>query len=171
MPPPVRAPLFLLIAAVLGAEVRLDPPLVRQDKNGCGAASVAMVMRYWATQMDGVETPAPSAIEAAVRADADGGLPLAEMKRYLGEHGFRAFTVRGGMDDVVQHLERRRPLIAVLQPGKHKGLHYVVLSGFDDRRVWLHDPARGRPKRMNRQKFEQQWAAADRWMLLAAPDR
>ncbi|MGZ4900195.1 MAG: C39 family peptidase, partial [Candidatus Angelobacter sp.] len=32
--------------------VWLDVPFVRQGKDGCGAASIAMVMQYWRKQQD-----------------------------------------------------------------------------------------------------------------------
>ena len=153
----------------LHAEVRLEPPLVRQAKNGCGAASLAMVLGYWAAELPGVELQSPERIYAQMKAAEDGGLPLAEMKRFLQDHGFNAFTVRSTFEDVETHLSKRRPLIAALDHGSRAGLHYVVLSGFDDKRVRLHDPARSKPKRVSRKKFQKQWEAADRWLLIAAP--
>ena len=32
------------------AGVWLDVPFVKQEKNGCGAASIAMVMQFWQRQ-------------------------------------------------------------------------------------------------------------------------
>ena len=41
----VRAPaLVLVLASVLAAGIRLDVPFVRQEKNGCGSAVLAMVI-------------------------------------------------------------------------------------------------------------------------------
>ena len=46
-----RAIIGLLLTSVAfadePAEVLLDVPFVAQEKNGCGAAVIAMVMQYW----------------------------------------------------------------------------------------------------------------------------
>ena len=39
-----------MILAAQQPGVWLDVPFVRQEKNGCGAASIAMVMQYWQRQ-------------------------------------------------------------------------------------------------------------------------
>src|ERR1700733_7458123 len=48
-----------------GAGVWLDVPFVKQDKNACGAASIAMVMRYWQQQDGGSEINSAAADPAA----------------------------------------------------------------------------------------------------------
>jgi len=45
--------LMLCVGGVLSADrpsIWLDVPFVKQEKDGCGAASIAMVMQYWQLQ-------------------------------------------------------------------------------------------------------------------------
>ena len=42
--------LNLMVVASGATGVWLDAPFVKQDKNACGAASIAMVMQYWQKQ-------------------------------------------------------------------------------------------------------------------------
>ena len=42
--------LNLMVFASGAVGVWLDVPFVKQDKNACGAASIAMVMQYWQRQ-------------------------------------------------------------------------------------------------------------------------
>ena len=139
-------------------------PFYQQEKNGCGAASVAMVMSYW-----GSETPAPRAIYDRLYLPEEKGIRLADMKRYLEEAGFRAFTLRGTIADAETHAGKGRPIIAGLKAGRTKPVHFVVVSGVTADHVWLHDPSRRAPHRLKRAAFEKQWAAGGRWMLLATP--
>lgn len=155
-------------AAVAGAvEKRLDVPFFAQEKNGCGAASVAMVAHYWGGRT--ATPPSPAQVyQQLYRADRH-GVPLADMKRYLEDHGYRAFTVRGEWADLESHLSKGRPVIVGLKPKRSKGLHFAVLTGAGGDYVWLNDPTRKRPSRVKLAKFEEQWGYADHWMLLATP--
>ena len=67
-----RIVLVLLSACGLvhGAEparVWLDVPFVKQEKNGCGAASVAMVMQFWQRQQGRPSDAASDAASSAFR--------------------------------------------------------------------------------------------------------
>jgi ABC-type bacteriocin/lantibiotic exporter with double-glycine peptidase domain len=152
----------------------LQVPYVKQTEEGCGSASLAMLLQYWS---------AHGATVAAARSDAAviqkqlysrkaHGIFASEMERYLRESGFREFAVRGEWSDLRQHLAQGRPLIISIQPGNQKvPLHYVVVTGMDWQReaVFVHDPARGELLRIERPDFERQWQAARNWMLLAVP--
>jgi ABC-type bacteriocin/lantibiotic exporter with double-glycine peptidase domain len=94
------------------------------------------------------------------------------MQRYLRESGFRVFAVRGKWAELREHLTQGRPIIVTMQPGAEKSpFHYVVVTGMDWQRdaVFVHDPARGKLLRIERQEFEKEWLAARNWMLLAVP--
>src|SRR5713101_799004 len=43
--------------------VWLDVPFVKQEKDGCGAASIAMVMQYWQHQQGEAASPGSDAIQ------------------------------------------------------------------------------------------------------------
>ncbi len=155
--------------AAAGAQLRV--PFFPQDENGCGAASVAMVMRFWMDERPDAVAAAPSpqeVYEVLYRPERK-GIRLSDMKRFFEERGFRAFTLRGQWSDVEEQLAKGRPLIAGLKDGPRKPLHFVVLTGAGSRFVWLSDPTRKKPGRMGRGEFEKRWESAERWILLAAP--
>jgi len=175
----ILALLFLALCRALPAEgsgeIWIDVPFVRQEKNGCGAASIAMVMQYWLKQQgrrpDAGATDA-SVIQRALYDHEAKGIYASSMKRYLQEHGFRTFSFRGEWSDIQQHIIKGRPLIVALKPpGAGASLHYVVVAGLDRERelVLLNDPADRKLLKQERNLFEKQWSATDNWTLLALP--
>ena len=161
----MRALFLVSIFASLASCEPLDVPFVRQEKNGCGAASVAMVARYWSRDA----APAPQDVYDRLIDPKHQGIELAAMKKYLEEIGFQAFTLRGNWSDLEQHLTKGRPIIVSLKAGPSGRLHFAVLSGIEDQFVWMNDPTRKASHRADRAKFEKQWDGANRWMLLATP--
>ncbi|MBE0660768.1 MAG: C39 family peptidase [Bryobacteraceae bacterium] len=150
--------------------VTLDVPFVRQEKNGCGSASIAMVMEYWQREqgLPGVINPAE--IQRALYSQAARGIHASAMERYLREHGFRTFSLKGEWADVSEQLPKGRPLIVALRAGRG-ALHYVVVTGIDPEQglVLKHDPAARKLLRQHRADFEREWRAAGNWTLLALP--
>ena len=150
----------------------LDVPFVKQQKNGCGAASIAMVMRYWQRQSPiQVSTPAVEEIQRALYSPRARGIYASDMERYLQQHGFRTFALRGEWADLKHHLDKGRPLIVALRSGSD--LHYVVVTGLDPQQdaVLKHDPAERELRRQRRSEFEKEWKAAGNWTLLAVPEQ
>lgn len=143
----------------------LTVPFFRQQKNGCGAASVAMVAHYWSPQ----SAPAPEAVYDRLIDAERKGILLAHMKSYFEELGFQAFTLKAQWTDLHAHLAKGRPIIVGLREGSRRRLHFAVLTGIEDEHVWLNDPTRKQTSRTGRARFEKQWAGADRWILLATP--
>jgi predicted double-glycine peptidase len=173
----IRARIFcgLLLTAGFGAASEsaaikpLEVPFFRQAKNGCGAASVAMVAHYWAGRLPNASSEPPALVYRRLYDPKRRGIPLAGMKDHLAELGYRAFTFRGEWKDLEEHLSKGRPVIVGLRKGRSKDLHFVVLTGAEDRRVRVNDPTRTRPSRMKKAEFEKQWGLAGRWILLATP--
>lgn len=168
----------VLIPIVLAAglartasDIRLDVPLFRQQRNGCGAASVAMVVHYWSRQLPelGLGGAQPTEVYEQLYSAEIGGIPMAAMKRYLQERGFHAFTVQASWEDLEDHLWKRRPVIVCLRKSPRAAMHYAVVVGLEGSRVWLNDPLRRKASAVKRSKFEKRWTAADRWLLLAVP--
>ncbi|MGA2483268.1 MAG: C39 family peptidase [Candidatus Acidiferrales bacterium] len=156
------------------AGVWLDVPFVKQPENGCGAASIAMVLRYWSAH--DVQVPPdksePPAIQRALYSAKAKGIFASAMARYLDNAGMQAYAFRGEWADLRHHLSLGRPLIAALKPRSGGApLHYVVIVGLDWDRdaVFVNDPARGKLLRVERPEFEKQWRAAGNWTLLAVP--
>jgi ABC-type bacteriocin/lantibiotic exporter with double-glycine peptidase domain len=150
--------------------VWLDVPFVRQDGNACGAASAAMIMRYW--QKESGQQPAADAkeIEGVLYSRQARGIYAADLEQYLREHGFRTFAFQGTWEDLREQLGKGRPLIVALKSGRNS-LHYVVVAGLDEGRsvLFKNDPAERKLLQQSRASFEKEWKAAAHWMLLAVP--
>ena len=157
-----------ILACALASAASLPPlqvPLITQQKNGCGAASIAMVTQYWTPD----NAPAHAEIYKALISPDGKGIELARMKEYVEGLGFRAFTIHGQWSDLQQHLAKGRPLIVGLRDARTQRIHFAVLTGLEDRHVWLNDPTKKTVQRADRRKFEKQWTSAGSWLLLATP--
>jgi ABC-type bacteriocin/lantibiotic exporter with double-glycine peptidase domain len=162
----------LLAAGAPG--VWLDVPFVRQEKNGCGAASVAMVMQYWFRQQGRASDQAdPGLIQRALYSPDAQGIYASEIEQYLQQHGFRTFAFHGDWESLQQHLEKGRPLIVALRPDNDAPLHYVVIAGLDSDQalVMVNDPAARKLLKQERSRFEVEWKATANWTLLAVPQQ
>ncbi|HLY97522.1 MAG TPA: C39 family peptidase [Candidatus Angelobacter sp.] len=164
-----------VICAAQSSGVWLDVPFVRQEKNGCGAASIAMVMQYW-QQQPGQRENAGSGMEAiqqAIYSSGAHGAYASDMERYFQGHGFRTFAFRGQWADLRQHLAKGRPLIVALKPlPTEDTLHYVVVAGIDLQQnvVLVNDAAQRKLLKEDCNSFEKKWSAAGNWTLLALPE-
>ena len=147
-----------MTALLLASLLWIDVPFVKQAKNGCGAASVAMVLKYW--RPDPVEP-------LLVFPDAEQkGIYASTITRFFERHNFFSFAFPGIFFDLQEHLSKGRPLIVALQ---HDRLHYVVAVGLDESFVLLNDPADRKLRKMERALFASRWKAAGNWTLLAVP--
>lgn len=165
----VRLAVAFILAMAASAEP-LAVPFVAQQKNGCGAASVAMVMQYWAGQRGStVQYPDAAAVYGTLYNPALRGIPLVEMKRYLEAQGFRAYTVHGQWTDLATHVDKGRPVIVSLKKRGSGPMHFAVVTGTTSEHVLLNDPTRQQTTRMKSPAFEKLWRKADGWMLLAVP--
>ncbi len=148
----------LILLAAVEPGLWLDVPFVRQEKNGCGPASAAMVMAYWNGGVAAI--PEVAATRKPVSASE-----LAELFR---RHGFEAHAFKGEWADVEAHLRKGRPLIVALKEGG-SGLHYVVVAGVEPGLALVNDPARRKLLKLDRTAFEAAWKASGNWTLLALP--
>ena len=175
----VRTVLILLglCSVLLAADlpgVWLDVPFVKQEKDGCGAASTAMVMQYWQREEGNASGQGSDAIQIqrSLYSAKAHGIYASDMERYFREKGFRTFTIRGEWEDLKQHLDKGRPLIVALKPaGGGVALHYVVVTGLDQEQhvVMVNDPAQRKLLKLDLPGFEREWSAAGKWTLLALP--
>ena len=152
----------------------LDVPFVKQEKDGCGAASIAMVMQYWLRQQgqpaDGSADAAE--IQRALFSRQAHGVYASDLERYFQQRGYRTFAFRGEWTDLKQHLKKGRPLIVALKPASGTvSLHYVVVTGLEWQQglVLVNDPAQRKLLKQERPSFEREWSAAGKWTLLALP--
>lgn len=153
--------------------VWIDVPFVRQPHDGCGAASLSMVMQYWAQQKGQPVSPdsAVDRIQKTLYVATEHGIPASSMQKYLREHGYLVFALNGHWSDLEQQIRQGRPLIVALRPQGDRALHYVVIDGIDPARgeVMMNDPADRKLLTEERAAFEKDWSATDGWMLLAVP--
>jgi len=154
--------------------VWLDVPFIKQEKDGCGAASIAMVMQYWLKQKSRpVDASADAVgIQEALFSRKDSGIRASDMVRYFQQNGYQTFAFVGKRGDLKQHLEKGRPLIVALKPSAlEKSLHYVVVVGLDPEQdvVLLNDAAQRKLLKQEWASFDKQWSATSRWTLLALP--
>lgn len=163
------SPLFAAASVALW----IDVPFIRQPREGCGAASLAMVIQYWASQPG--SRPAATAdvdqIQRQLYSPREHGIRAAAMEQYLRQHGFVAIPISGRWEDLEQQIAKGRPLIAALKPEGQSELHYVVIDGIDPERglVMMNDPAVRKLLTQERAGFEREWSATRNWLLLAVP--
>ena len=175
-----RSAAAILLALVFGVQllssssgIWLDVPFVRQPKNGCGAASIVMLLQYWRAQ--GVASDKEIAdladIQRLLYVEDRKGIWGADIEAYLRSEGFDTFVFAGQWQDLRQHLSQGRPLLVCLGRGDRP--HYVVVTGIDETShlVLVNDPQGRKLTKEHRARFEKDWEAADRWTLLALPQK
>jgi predicted double-glycine peptidase len=165
---------LLLCSLMLMAEPAdswLDVPFVSQTRDGCGAASIAMVMQYWERQQgESMRAEAePEQILHALYSEPAHGIYASAMAHYFEANGFRAFAFAADWMDIERELHYGRPLIVALKPGA--SMHYVVVAGVNEpgQLVLVNDPAQRKLLKEDQSQFEREWKAAGNWALLAVP--
>ena len=156
----------LLLASGRGAAaseaVRLTVPDVRQPKALCGGAAAAMVFRYWGDRQADPNQFAPLIDRAA------GGLATGVLAKAIEDRGWRVVRFTGSTGSVTDLLRDGRPVIVLLKV-RNGRFHYVVVIGTTDKRIVVHDPARGRSRSIAVRTFLDAWEAAGFWALLVFP--
>jgi predicted double-glycine peptidase len=140
-------------------------PLVTQrERADCGAAALAMVLRFW--------QPATSneTVRAAVGTlDEQKGTTAGRLREIARDQGLNAFLIQGSFDDLVHEITRGRPVIVgTLQiEGKRGYPHYEVVVGVNprEREVLTADPAEGWRER-DLDEFEPLWRPSKRLALV-----
>lgn len=159
--------------ASAGSGIWLDVPFIKQEKEGCGAAVISMVMQYWQEKAGLPANPAAdaAAIQRELFSASAHGIYASDLARYFDQHEFRAFVFAGDWDFLRIHLAKGRPLIVAMKPTGGGDLHYVVVAGLDwgHNLVLLNDPAQKKLLQEERADFEKEWKAAKWWTLLALP--
>lgn len=156
--------LDMMALLALLAVLDLAVPFVPQDKDTCGAASLAMVLAYW-----GYPVPHHEVAAALMEPDLR-DTPGSRLAAIAREHGLDAISYEGDLLHVRDYLRRGRPLIVAWKVGRGR-YHDVVVVGFDDERneVLVNDPAEGTSRRVPAEVFERRWAGAGHWTLLVLP--
>ena len=172
--------LLCLAGGTLFAEgpsaIWVDVPFVKQEQNGCGAASIAMVMQYWHIQDSSAvdKNIDPAQIQRDLYSRRAHGIYASDLQHYFEQRDFRTFVFRGEWQHLRGHLEKGRPLIVALKPPHAGGaLHYVVVAGVDSAQalVLINDPAERKLLKRDRSDFEREWSGTGNWTMLALPQQ
>lgn len=145
--------------------MHLDVPLVWQEKDLCGAASLAMVFEYWGRKIS------QYAIADALGHEPGQGLRGEDLKDFSEKAGFSAFLFQGDLEVVKGHLRKGRPVVVAIRSKSATLYHYVVLSGFDEASsvILANDPQGGKLVKMPEKKFLSLWKRSAYWSLLIVP--
>lgn len=163
----------MVVPSSVVAGIWMDVPFVRQPENGCGAAVTSMVLQYWSNR--GHPTPVSTDVDAIqndLYSREKHGVAASAIQEYFRDAGYQAYAFKGDAGILEEHLKRGRPLIAYLEDEGAGGFrHYVVVVGLSREAgyILVNDPAERKLKKVSWSTFEEQWAVANHWTLLALP--
>jgi ABC-type bacteriocin/lantibiotic exporter with double-glycine peptidase domain len=166
---------FLCISLAGSAEsgIWLDVPFVRQPVDGCGAASISMILEYWREQGYRVDEQVSDVayIQQLLFSAEDHGIRASVVRDYFEEHGFKTYVFHGDRQLLTEHIARGRPLMVTLKPAASRALHYLVIAGLEPEQhvILVNDPAQRKLLKLGLRDFEREWKAAGNWTLLAVP--
>jgi predicted double-glycine peptidase len=159
---------LVVLISVLASATWIDVPFTAQEKNGCGSASVWMVMEYWDKSPQ-----SPEEIQRILYSKEAGGVVAADMEQFFAQHRFRTVSFQGEWNDLTENIAKGRPLIVSIEANSRGTLlHYVLVTGVDETQqvVFVNDPARRKLLPITRSDFEKSWNATNRWTLLVVPE-
>lgn len=140
----------------------LNVPFVAQTEALCGGAAIAMVLRYWG------ETRVLAEDFATLVHQNEGGIIAGELLDTIRDMGWQAIPFTGTIQEIQTQLSHGRPLIALIE-SRASRYHYIVLVGWTQGYVLLHDPARGPFRVLREDALLRAWAATEYWTLLVLP--
>jgi ABC-type bacteriocin/lantibiotic exporter with double-glycine peptidase domain len=141
-------------------------PFFADDTDQCGPSTLASVLSYW-----GVSAK-PGALKKEVYLpQLRGTLPI-DMFLAAQAFGMKVESYNGSIDNIRSQLDHGHPLVAFLNLGYKffpQG-HYVVITGYDDRRqgVYIHSGLEEN-KFVRYDRFLRDWEKTGRWTLLVIP--
>ena len=143
----------------------IDVPFIKQEKNLCGAASLAMVLRYWGKNIS------QYSIADEIYDETKRGIESEALKSFAEEKGFLAFIHKGELKNIKENIKKGRPLIVAVSSDAPSGFHYLVIVGFDEDRslVVVNDPYSSKMREMKSAEFSDRWRESDNWALLVLP--
>jgi len=142
-------------------------PDVRQAvREDCGAAALAMVLRYWGI------TVTPATITAVNPPVPDRGIKAADLREFARHQGLQAFVIQGQQRDLEREVHRHRPVLVGMMKRYilRNYPHYEVVVGINRQKqqVLTLDPAHG--LRVNgREGFAAEWAKTGQVALIVFP--
>lgn len=117
------------------------PIILQRDRQGCGAAALAMIFARWRLPMSQDE------ILAASASPTEPGIKAGALRDVARAQGLPSYLIHGEIADLEHELESGRPVLVGLTQAWSDALvtHYAVVVGVTrtNDRVVLLDPARG----------------------------
>jgi ABC-type bacteriocin/lantibiotic exporter with double-glycine peptidase domain len=153
-----------MLVLLLAAAVALPVPYVAQGEDTCGAASLAMVLRFWGRGASQDEI-ARELFDRELH-----GIRGSRLVDLAARRGLFALAYEGDLAQLRDYLDKGRPLIAAWKVTRDR-YHNVVVVGHDPARQELvvHDPAEGPSRRLSEKSFEKLWKGSGHWTLLVIP--
>jgi ABC-type bacteriocin/lantibiotic exporter with double-glycine peptidase domain len=144
----------------------LAVPFFPDDTDQCGPATLASVLTFW-----GVPTEPQRLRQEIYLPKLRGTLPI-DVVAAVRARGLQAKTYSGSLDNLKAEVAAGHPVVAFLNLGTKlipQG-HYVVVTGFDDRRegLYLHSGLE-RNTFVSYDRFLKNWEKTGRWSLLVLP--
>ena len=134
------------------AQVQYDNLVREQHDLSCASAALATLLSFHYQTAVSAESAFMAMYETGDReVISRDGFSMLDMKRMLASYGFEANGYRAGLDRL---LELGIPAIALIDLRGYS--HFVVITGLDDERVRVADPAAG-AKTYRRPVFEAMW--------------
>jgi ABC-type bacteriocin/lantibiotic exporter with double-glycine peptidase domain len=152
--------LILLASNALALEIE-GVPFIRQDSQFCGPASLASVMTFHGVPED------QKTIGAAVYSEKLQGALITDLERYARQKGFETKSGRGTAEELKTELDRRRPVIVLVDLGFWvvSKPHYLVVFGYDSEGFTGHDGFEA-SKRYHYDEFREIWGKMGNAYLL-----
>ncbi len=126
--------LLFLTSNALAFEIE-GVPFIRQDSQFCGPAALASVMSYYGAPVD------QKVIGSKVYDEKLQGALITDLERYARDAGFETKSGRGTVEGLKAEIDRRRPVIVLVDRGFWvlSRTHYLVVFGYDDDGFTAHD--------------------------------
>lgn len=141
-------------------------PFFPDDTDQCGPATLASVLTFW-----GVPTEPQGLRQEIYLPKLRGTLPI-DLAHAVRVRGLYAKSYSGTLENLKAEIAAGHPIVAFLNLGWRilpQG-HYVVITGFDDRRqgFYAHSGLE-RNAFMSYENFLEDWEKTGRWTLLVLP--
>lgn len=128
-------------------------PFAKQGRdNTCGQAAMAMLLHYWAVEIDYLQIAREgNPLNIATSRDA--------IYNYLTSKGLSAEPLNGNLTKLLEELHQARPVLLLLDYGGLTRLHYVVIVGYNarDQKLIIHESNTSPYQEMALDEFLMRW--------------
>lgn len=145
---------------------QLEVPFFPDRTDQCGPSTLASVLQYWGADI------VPGVLKEEIYSAGLNGSLSIDLLLAARAHGMRAEMFNGSLSRVKRELDAGHPLIAFVNLGFRFAPigHFMVLTGYDDRRQALYAHSGGdRNALLPYRKFAANWEKTERWTLLILP--